>query len=65
MSKKLESLIAVRKAIIHKEPSRIVQDKYLEYLNEYDNMNNKGIREKIEHRELFRAYMRYMNTARY
>lgn len=64
MVKKLESLINLRLAMIHKAPIQEIEKKYLEYLNEYDNLENKGIKEKLEHRELFYSYMRYMNRAK-
>lgn len=64
MVKRLESMVNVRLAMIQKKPKSYVLDKYLTYLHEYDNMENKGIREKIEHRDLFHRYLRYMEMAK-
>lgn len=45
--KKLESLINLQFAMLRKESREQVLDKYL---NEYDNLEDKVVKEKLEHR---------------
>lgn len=55
----LEKLINVKIAMLKNKTKHEVRDKYLEYVNEYDK-GCRSLRDKIEKRELFYDYMRYM-----
>jgi len=55
----LEKMINCKVAMLKNKPKHEVQGLYLEYLHEYDN-KEKTVRDKIEHREFFYQYLRYM-----
>lgn len=55
----LEQLINLKLAIRQKKEKHIVKQKFLEYLNEYDNAD-RTISDKIRHREIFYIYCKYM-----
>lgn len=62
--KKLESLINLQRAMNNKEKSSEVLSKYIDYLKEYSNLENKGVKEKLEYREVFQRYIRYMDLSK-
>ena len=54
-------IINFKMSIRKKEPKSIVCDKFLEYTRAYDEMGGeKTIRDKLEHRDLFNLYCKYM-----
>ena len=55
----LEQLINLKIAIRQKKEKHIVKQKFLEYVNEYDNAE-RNIGDKIRHREIFYTYCQYM-----
>lgn len=55
----LEELKEVQEAIKKGKPKNEVEDKFKTYLEAYDNMD-KNLDDKINHREIFYSYMRYM-----
>jgi hypothetical protein len=59
----LEKMIECNVAMLQKKPKQEVQDKYLKYLNEYDN-KEKNVEMKQEHRDFFYRYLRYMERSK-
>ena len=56
----LEQLINVKLAMKKNLPKSKVREKFSVYSKAYDNLPEKTILNKIEHRDLFYDYMRYM-----
>lgn len=55
----LEELINLKTAIKHHKAKHIVKQKFITYLEAYDNAD-KDIGDKIRHREIFCQYVKYM-----
>jgi hypothetical protein len=59
----LLELIAVKIAIRHHKAKHIVKQKFIEYLEAYDNQEpDADVGDKIRHREIFLAYTKYMGS---
>ena len=43
------------------EPKEKVKEKFVKYCEAYDNIENRTIRDKIKHRDVFEKYMSYMS----
>ena len=56
-----KEIINFKMLIRHKEPKKEVAKKFLEYSNAYDELSgDKTVRDKLEHKDLFNMYCRYM-----
>ena len=57
----LEELINFKLSVARKEAKHIVEKKFKEYCDSYDNMEKEAtIGDKIRHREAFFKYINYM-----
>ena len=57
----LDKRIDILWAMAIGEPKEKVQEKYTKYQEAYDNIENRTIRDKIKHRDVFEKYTSYMN----
>jgi hypothetical protein len=53
-------VINFKNAIREKKSKHIVTFKYTEYMKVYDNIDNKTLKEKLDHHDLFYMYCEYM-----
>lgn len=56
----LEKLIKLKLAIKRDESREKVQKRFSEYMEWYDNLEYKSIKNKIRHREVFYEYVKYL-----
>jgi hypothetical protein len=57
----LEKQINCQLAILKNRPKKEVQERYLEYITEWDKKGDKTTLDKQEHRDFFYRYLRYMS----
>ena len=57
----LESLINLKLAMKHNKPKSVVYERYQNYTDAYEKMNEHTIRDKAENREIYFDYIRYMS----
>lgn len=59
----VSSIINVKLAMKKNLPKSIVREKYSAYSKAYDDLPEKSMLNKIEHRDLFYDFMRYMSKS--
>jgi hypothetical protein len=60
-----KEIINFKMSIRKKEPKHIVKQKFFEYTRGYDELaGEKTVRDKLEHKDLFNMYCRYMASSR-
>ena len=57
----LDKRIDILWAMAIGESKEKVQEKYTKYQEAYDNIENRTIRDKIKHRDVFEKYTSYMS----
>ena len=58
----LDERINILWAMATKEPKEKVKEKFIKYCEAYDNIENRTIRDKIKHRDVFEKYTSYMSN---
>lgn len=58
----IEEIINLKLAMKQNKPKKVVTEKYQAYMKIYDN-KDKDILDKVEHRDLFYDYIRYMSKS--
>ena len=56
-----KSRLEFRLAVAREEPLDVVNQKWNKYMEDYDNLKDKTIGDKIHLREAFYCYMNYKN----
>jgi hypothetical protein len=56
-------VINFKKAIREKKAKSFVYERFQDYTDEYDQLSDPTIREKLNHRDLFFLYTKYMSKS--